>query len=564
LADLLGAGAMGTVYRGFDPDLGRQVAVKLMSPTVSTDPDLRFRFHREAQTAGSLQHPNIITVYEFGETQAQLFIAMEFVSGKDLSELIADGAPLNLLAKLGIGLDILAGLEYAHARGVTHRDIKPGNVRLTGDGRAKIMDFGIAHLAESDMTKTGIVLGTPSYMAPELLKGGDPSPASDIFSVGAVLYELLTLRKPFDGTTTHAVLYKVLSEDPDPVTDVDPSVPNRIREIVRKAMVKVPEDRYQTAAAMAADLKAACVAISTADDSTVVVRTRRRTLRGRAKSGFGVAVTTAGLFWATNAPGTPLTRVPVPTLEAVRAQVPARETFVAPDTLLVAVRDEAFNLRFDAQRAGVPIADLAEGDSFIQRADSLRDAGSFSLAIIALNNAGAKWAEAGSRYRTRAGRPERLDSTPEFPQLTGFEPRPGSNDSTLLDSAGMVNMLPPLEAVRTDASEIAALFDSLETAFEHQDVNMLHAVHPTLGDKGRTQWTDFFKGKDEINFDADVLQLTTQGDLATATVQARVSYTNDDGRQTQTWRFAVGLRRFLAGWRMESFGEVEILTASGN
>src|SRR5688500_5242720 len=163
----IGAGAMGTVFLAHDPVLKRKVAIKVMADSVANDPELRSRFLREAQSAGSLQHPNIVTIYDFGDVDGDVFIAMEFVEGTDLSVLLREPDALPMHRKLEIMIDLLKGLAYAHRHGIVHRDVKPGNIRITPDGIAKLMDFGLVHMAATKLTSTGALLGTPHYMAPE-------------------------------------------------------------------------------------------------------------------------------------------------------------------------------------------------------------------------------------------------------------------------------------------------------------------------------------------------------------------------------------------------------------
>src|SRR4051812_30285008 len=247
---------MGVVYRALDPVLRRRVAIKVMSDAFAQNDDLRERFLREAQAAGSLQHPNVITIYDFGEVDGHLYIAMEFVEGQDVAELLAHEVPLTLTHKLDIAIGVLQGLAFAHRRGIVHRDIKPANIRVDSDGNARIMDFGVAHLASSEMTRSGVMLGTPSYMAPEQIVGGAVGPHTDIFSVGAVLYELLTGTRPFAGGPLQAVMYRVLSETPVPVQQLVPGISPRLNDIVMRALAKEPADRYANALEMANDLVA--------------------------------------------------------------------------------------------------------------------------------------------------------------------------------------------------------------------------------------------------------------------------------------------------------------------
>jgi serine/threonine-protein kinase len=256
ILEQVGEGAMGVVYRALDPVLNRTVAIKVMSDGLAQDEGLRARFLREAQAAGSLQHPNVVTIYDFGETDGHLFIAMEFVQGADLEHLMRQNVPLSLAAQIDIIVDVLNGLYYAHRRGIVHRDIKPANIRVDEEGHARIMDFGVARLATSDMTKSGVMMGTPNYMAPEQISGGDITPAVDIFSVGALLYELLTHVKPFQGDTMHNVLFKIVTDNPPDVREIKPDLPEALSEIVRKAIEKDPSHRYRTASEMANALTA--------------------------------------------------------------------------------------------------------------------------------------------------------------------------------------------------------------------------------------------------------------------------------------------------------------------
>src|SRR5437588_2958384 len=227
-----------------------------MNESIARQEDLRKRFLHEAQAAGSLQHPNVVCIYDLGEVDGHLFIAMEFVHGVDLERLIEVGEPLSLQARLDIIIDVLTGLAFAHKRGIVHRDIKPANIRIGEDGRAKIMDFGVAHLASSSMTSTGSFLGTPSYMAPEQITEGQTTPGTDIFAVGGVLYQLLTQFKPFEGPTLQNLFFKIITEKPKRVSDLMPGLPPALDRIVERAMAKEPGERYVSALDMANDLSA--------------------------------------------------------------------------------------------------------------------------------------------------------------------------------------------------------------------------------------------------------------------------------------------------------------------
>lgn len=253
---VLGRGGMGTVYEGLDPLLNRKVALKTMIPGLAENEELRARFMREAQAAGGLRHRNIITVYELWEDHGQPYIAMEFLEGSDLEKLMHQPAALSTERKLDVIRQICEGLACAHKAGIVHRDVKPANIRITPEGDVKIMDFGIAHLQSSTMTKSGLVLGTVHYMAPEQLAGGKVDHRADIFSVGVIAFELLAGRKPFDGDTLTAVMYKVMHETPDtgwlPRTSFSPG----LDQIVLKALQRELGSRYTTLDEMHADLSA--------------------------------------------------------------------------------------------------------------------------------------------------------------------------------------------------------------------------------------------------------------------------------------------------------------------
>src|SRR5256885_5793664 len=253
---VIGEGSMGVVYRAMDPLINRRVAIKVMNDAVAQDVALRERFLREAQTAGSLQHPNVVTIYDFGEVDDHLYIAMEYVEGDDLADLLQKELSIPPIEALDLIIGLLHGLAYAHKRGIIHRDIKPANVRVDTQGKARLTDFGVAHLASSEMTSTGMLLGTPAYMAPEQITGGSVTAETDIFSVGAVVYELLGGRRPFVGDTLQSLMYSILNRAPESLQAIAPKVPTGLHDIVMRALQKEPSQRYHSAMAMANDLAA--------------------------------------------------------------------------------------------------------------------------------------------------------------------------------------------------------------------------------------------------------------------------------------------------------------------
>ncbi len=256
---LLGQGAMGEVYLALDPAIGREVAIKTIIPTSAQGDEAKARFEREARAAGILNHPHLVTIYEFGEDQGVLYIAMEYVRGHDLEDLFREQA-LTHSEALEVLAQVCDGLNFAHRNGIVHRDIKPSNVRVTRDGRrihAKVMDFGVARISNSDMTATGMVMGTVSYMAPEYIRTGKPDPRSDLFAIGVMLYEVLSGRKPFSGDTTPTILYRIVNEPPDPLDAQDiQGISPAIRMVLDRALAKDPDARFQTADDLAKALRA--------------------------------------------------------------------------------------------------------------------------------------------------------------------------------------------------------------------------------------------------------------------------------------------------------------------
>ncbi|MGO9271788.1 MAG: protein kinase domain-containing protein [Terriglobia bacterium] len=246
IIEVLGRGAMGTVYKARQPGIGRLVALKTINPAILEEADLLKRFHREAQAAGNLQHPNIVTIFELGDSEGVPFIAMEMLEGESLYRIIARREPLPLARKLSIIAQLCRGLDYAHKHGVIHRDIKPANIVLTKEGNTKVVDFGIVHLASTTVTRTGMVIGTVPYMSPQQLNGEHVDARSDIFSVGVVIYEFVSYHKAFDGPNLTAVMLQIVSKEPTPLSQVTPGVPRGLEELVNKCLRKNPEERFQS------------------------------------------------------------------------------------------------------------------------------------------------------------------------------------------------------------------------------------------------------------------------------------------------------------------------------
>ncbi|HEY0664588.1 MAG TPA: protein kinase [Gallionella sp.] len=257
---VLGSGAMGVVYEANDSKLHRRVAIKTIIKSAMVDDaqaaDYSERFMREAQAVARLNHPNIVTVYDFGEEGDIAYFVMEFIQGHELKEHLDSGVQFALPKSLGLMIDLLGALDYAHSHGIVHRDIKPANIMLDQTGRLKLTDFGVVKMIDKqDGTQAGTMVGTPGYMSPEQILGTSVSPRSDIFAAGVVLYQLLTWKKPFTGEGVFTIQQKIVNEDHVPPSTLNASLPLFLDQVVSKALAKKPEDRYTRASEFADDLK---------------------------------------------------------------------------------------------------------------------------------------------------------------------------------------------------------------------------------------------------------------------------------------------------------------------
>lgn len=282
----LGRGAMGTVYQALDPAIERTVAIKTLNPNLADEnmKEVKERFLREAKSAGRLNHPNVVTIYDVGEADSVAYISMEYLEGNSLREVLDAGGPLSLQVISEIAAQIADALDYAHRCGIVHRDVKPANIMLSSTGHAKLTDFGIAFMASSSMTQTGTMLGSPKYMSPEQVLGRPVDGRADIFSLGVVLYEMLTRQTPFElpDITTFTLMQRIVTVPAPRVSEMGMDIPAAFDAILARALAKSPEERFQRAIEFANELRsyirsagtgsAATMTAPSASDVTVVVR----------------------------------------------------------------------------------------------------------------------------------------------------------------------------------------------------------------------------------------------------------------------------------------------------
>ncbi len=305
----LGAGGMAVVYKAQDLSLGRLVAIKVLRDNLTSDPDFLTRFQQEARAAANLAHPNIVTVHDFGRDGDRYYIVMEYIEGQDLKTLIKEGAPFPIERTLDLSIQMCAGIGYAHRAGLVHCDVKPQNILVTADGRAKITDFGIARALASlhPGETTDVVWGSPQYYSPEQAAGESPTPASDVYSVGVVMFEMLAGRLPFVASTQQALAMMHLRDEPPSLSLFNPGVPQALEIIVHKVLAKEPSARYRTADQLG------------------------RILISYREQGEGITRTQASVTPRATAPGLPAS--PTAPTEIAAAHRPARFEAQGPTTI---------------------------------------------------------------------------------------------------------------------------------------------------------------------------------------------------------------------------------------
>ncbi len=315
----LGAGAFGTVYKVKDKVLGRHLAIKTirlegLAAAGAGLEEMLNRFKREAEVSAQLKHPNIVTIYDIGEDEGMSYLAMEFIDGKGLERLILDSGRLPLDRAASIGAQVADALDFAHKGNVVHRDIKPANIMIEAGDRVKVTDFGIARLMDSGehLTMTGSLLGTPSYMSPEQARGGAIDGRSDLFSLGCVVYEMLAGKKAFRGESITALIFKIITEEPPPIRDLDPDLPDELVRIVTKAIAKNADQRYQSGQEMKDDL----LALTRAGSSPTIRQIETPTAPGTVLSPTAAPTLKSGPPTMTSAPtlNAPLTAGAPPTV----------------------------------------------------------------------------------------------------------------------------------------------------------------------------------------------------------------------------------------------------------
>ena len=604
LHQLLGEGAMGIVWKAYDTELRRYVALKLLSSSFRKTQDMQERFVREARAAGALQHANIVTVYDLGESEGQPFIAMELVEGRDLSDMIALRDPLALERKLDITIEVLAGLHFAHQRGVIHRDVKPSNIRVMPDGRVKIMDFGIARLQKADATGSGAIVGTPTYMSPDQITNGAITAATDVFSVGCLLYELLSYQRPFEAESVHGVLYQVLTTEPRPLRTVAPSIPAALERVVAKAMNKVPHERYESAGQMLSSLQGIRSALSGADDEAtqplgrwtplpkpVLKLITYAPMKWRLGVLGALAAVVILLVYAPSQPA-PDTSGGVVAPPAAAAPAPGLVTpppappDAAPVSLAVTVRrDSAIAAHDRAVSAGARknnVPGWILGETMFEASDQALRAGDQSRALGGYVEAARQYARARDEARTMDREAQRMVQrvgpvVQAIPTgraaadagiiLARAESLYREQDFTLAKIAAQsaeqigidVGIAPPSAQPPDTPGAIDVLLSDLARALASRRIANIKVLYPSLTEEERTRWEQFFREWTQITAKLTIEDLKPQGNTANGNVRATFQYVPARGGalRVDRRRFAMRFEKKEVGWRLTAATELK-------
>ena len=378
LKEKLGSGGMADVYLADDLLLEREVAVKVLHPQYAADPAYIQRFRHEAQAAANLNHPNIVNIYDWGNEGDLYYIVMEYVEGRDLKEVLRSEGRILPERAAEITAEVCAALQFAHRHNLVHRDIKPHNIFLTHMGQVKVMDFGIAREGDgSGFTQTGVVMGTPQYISPEQAQGRPVDGRSDIYSLGVVLYEMLTGRVPFDDPNPVTVAYRQVREDPIPPSVIDPEIPPALEAVVMKAMAKNPANRYQTAQEMKADLLRFLEGMpvtatpvlpgASTQVSAPAAEPRRRVPWGWIAAGMAVFLAVLGVVLALLLTGRG-TKVEVPNLKGMTEEQ-ARQTLEGLGLKLGQVED--YYIEDPSEKVGVVVSQDPEWGTLLRKGEKV-------------------------------------------------------------------------------------------------------------------------------------------------------------------------------------------------
>ncbi|HEV8380762.1 MAG TPA: serine/threonine-protein kinase [Gemmatimonadales bacterium] len=607
LHQLLGEGAMGIVWKAYDTVLRRYVALKLLSSSFRKTKDMQERFLREARAAGAIQHANIVTVYDLGDAEGQLYIAMELVEGRDLSDMIALRDPLALERKLDIAIEVLAGLHFAHQRGVIHRDVKPSNVRVMADGRVKIMDFGIARLQKADATGSGAIVGTPTYMAPEQITNGAITAATDVFSVGCLLYELLCYQRPFEAESVHGVLYQVLTTEPRPLRTVAPSIPAALERVVAKAMNKVPHERYESAGQMMSTLQQIRAALSGADEEAtqplgrwtplprpVLKLITHASMRARLAVLGALAAVVVLLLYAPSQPvddtpniaaATPL-NPPAAQPPGALGGAPPSGPNAAPVSMAVSVRrDSALAARdraigAGAQKNSVPSLLLAQ--SIMEASDRALQRGDQSLALRGYVQSAQYYGQAREEARVMEREAQRMiqrvapvvqaiptgrAASNAGVYLARAESLLSQQDFTLAKMAAQnaeqigvdAGIAPPSAQPAEARAAVDVLLSDLARALASQRISNIRVLYPQLTDAERREWEAFFRDWNQISAKFAIEDFRLQGATANGNVRATFEYVPARGGapREDRRRFAMRFEKKDVGWRLAGVTELK-------
>ncbi|HEV8265246.1 MAG TPA: serine/threonine-protein kinase [Gemmatimonadales bacterium] len=596
LHTLMGEGAMGIVWKAYDTVLRRFVALKLLGSHFRKTKDMQDRFLREARAAGAIQHPNIVTVYDLGEAEGQLFIAMELVEGRDLSDIITLREPMALERKLDIVIELLEGLHFAHQRGVIHRDVKPSNVRVQPDGRVKIMDFGIARLqTAADVSGSGAIVGTPTYMAPEQITNGSITAATDVFSVGCMLYELLSFQKPFHGESVHGVLYQVLTTEPKALRTLAPSIPAALERVVAKAMNKVPDERYESAGQMQATLLGIRAALSGAGEDTtqrlgirwtplpvpVLKLVTYAPMKWRVAVLSALAVVVALLLFSPRQPTADDTAPPpasVATPGPVAGDIPGVSATVG------ARRDSALAARDRAVQAGAlknNVPSMVIGEGILRASEQALQTGDQSRALAgyvgvvdqyrkARQEALVLEQEARRMLDRVAPVVQAIPTGPDAANAGVYFARAESllreKDFTLAKVAAQsaeqigitAGIAPPSSQPPDARGAINVLLTDLARALASERVANMRVLYPRMTDQERQGWEAFFRDWDQITATFTIQRFSASGTAAGADVQAVLTYIPAGGGapREDRRRYAMRFEKREVGWRLSTVSEL--------